>query len=113
MRDEHLERLAMMASGDPTWDLSDNDIAAIKYALKLIEDQRSTLAHYKWRPIYEIHEDYGPCVLMNLSDPGGLEIGSNLNTDWDESRWTHFAEVPKLTIAEAKELGNAAGSRTE
>ena len=49
-----------------------------------------------WRPIAEIHEDYGPCVLMNTDDPAYMEIGSNLDIGFDESRWTHFAQISVL-----------------
>jgi hypothetical protein len=62
------------------------------------------LAQYRWRPISEIHEDLGPCVLMRLDDPGYLEVGSNLDEDFNETGWTHFAEVPKLTHEEAERL---------
>lgn len=75
--------------------------------LVIITALRKVLAQYAWRPIDKIHEDYGPCVLMNINDPGYQEIGSNLNTDFDESKWTHFAEVPKLTNEQAEELMRA------
>lgn len=78
-----------------------------------IEALKAELAHYKWRPIADIHEDSGPCVLMNLADPGYLEIGSNLNADFDESLWTHFAEVPKLSTKEAVALAQAMGQHRE
>lgn len=34
---EQLERVKLMASGDPTWDLSENDIAALKAVLARAE----------------------------------------------------------------------------
>lgn len=38
----------------------------------------------KWRPISEIHEDFGPCILVNLDlGPADLHIGSNLDRDGD------------------------------
>lgn len=58
-----------------------------------IEEYR---AHFQWRPISEIHEEFGPCVVINLRDPGDLAIGSNIDTDWDDKRWTHFARIPPL-----------------
>lgn len=58
----------------------------------------------RWRPISEIHKDYGPCVLMNLADPGHLEIGSNVDLNWDDTQWTHFAQVPRLTTKEAERM---------
>lgn len=71
---------------------------------KRITDLVATLAPYRWRPIDQIHEDFGPCVLMHINDPGHLNLGSNLDLDFDESQWTHFAEVPKLTHEEAERL---------
>jgi hypothetical protein len=65
---------------------------------------RKALEQYRWRPISEIHEDLGPCVFMCLDDPGYMEIGSNLDEDFEEAGWTHFAEVPKLTHEEAEAL---------
>lgn len=63
-----------------------------------------TLDQYRWRPIGEIHEDLGPCVLLRLDDPGYMEVGSNVDEDFNEPGWTHFAEVPKLTHEEAERL---------
>lgn len=51
-----------------------------------------------WRPISEIHEDYGPCILVNIEDPGYMEIGSNLDLDFDASEWTHFHPVPDMEL---------------
>lgn len=74
----------------------------------ILEVERQTreqaLEPYRWRPIAEMHEDCGSCVLMDIDDAGDLAIGSNLDTDFDESLWTHFAEVPKLTNEEAEKL---------
>jgi len=64
-----------------------------------------TLADYQWKPIASIHEDYGPCVLVNLlEDPGYLEIGSSIDVGFDESRWTHFVPVPTLLTVDAERL---------
>ena len=46
-----------------------------------------------WRPINEIHEDYGTCILLNTAD-GSVELGSNLDSGFSESEWTHFALIP-------------------
>jgi hypothetical protein len=73
------------------------------YAARL-KEEFERLAQYRWRPISEIHEDYGPCVLMRIDDPGYLEVGSSLDPDFDEREWTHFTEVPKLTGEEAERL---------
>lgn len=66
---------------------------------------------YRWRPIAEIHEDLGPCVLIRLDDPGYMEVGSNLDEDFNETGWTHFAEVPKLMNDEAEQLRAAMDPR--
>ena len=49
-----------------------------------------------WRPISEMHEDLGQCILVNIADCGYMEFGNNLNLDWDESKLTHFAQIPLL-----------------
>lgn len=61
---------------------------------------------YRWRPIAEIHEDYGPVVLMDIHDPGSLQIGSNLETDFNESDWTHFSQIALLSHEEAERLAS-------
>lgn len=74
-------------------------------AVRLVDSfADSLLRPYQWRPIGEIHEDFGSCVLMRIDDPGDLEIGNNLCNDFYKGRWTHFAEVPKLSIEDAEEL---------
>jgi len=90
------ERIAFLRNGNHGPGIADllDELAALQKQLK----------HYEWRPISQIHEDYGPCVLMDIEDPGYLEVSSNLDTDLDESQWTHFAEVPKLTNEQADDL---------
>jgi hypothetical protein len=58
----------------------------------------------RWRPIAEIHEDLGPCVLIRINDPGYMAIGNNLDLDFDVHGWTHFVPVPSLTNADAAGL---------
>lgn len=62
-----------------------------------------------WRPLAEMHEDHGPCVMMNIDDPGALGIGHvcdvSFAKDCREARWTHFVPVPPLTNEQAAELG--------
>jgi hypothetical protein len=76
----------------------------IAACMRLNAKLRKELDQYRWRPIAELHDDCGPCVLMNIDDPGSLEIGSNLYAGFNESQWTHFAEVPKLSIDDAARL---------
>lgn len=78
--------------------------AEIKALTKIQRRQAYALKPYQWRPISEIHEDLGSCVLIDIEDPGYQEIGSNLDSGFDPTRWTHFAEVPKLTGKQALEL---------
>lgn len=59
---------------------------------------------YRWRPISELHEDYGDCVLVNVADCGYMEIGSNLNLDFDESKWTHFTRFTPIGQAEYERM---------
>lgn len=62
---------------------------------------------YCWRPIAELHEDYGQCVLMHIDDPGHMEVGSNLDVDFDASLWTHFAQIVPLGQEEYGRLREA------
>lgn len=57
-----------------------------------------------WKPISQIHEDYGTCVLIDIDDPGYMDLGSNLNADFDDTEWTHFVPIPSLTHEEAERL---------
>lgn len=59
---------------------------------------------YRWRPIADIHEDYGECILLDINDPGGPEIGNNCSLWFDEEDWTHFAQLPELTNEMADEM---------
>ncbi len=58
----------------------------------------------KWRPIDELHEDFGLCLLIDIRDPGGVIVGSVLDDDFDESTWTHFHELPELSNADADRM---------
>ncbi len=80
------------------------DATAGHVLLALAKECVRLRARYRWRPIEEIHEDYSLCVLIDIHDPGGAEVGSNLDTDYDESQWTHFAQLPELTNDEAERL---------
>lgn len=63
-------------------------LAAVLARLGEIEN-RST-----WRPISEIHEDFGSCVLWNGDE---LRVGTNLDSDFDEADYLCFVPVPILT----------------
>ena len=62
------------------------------------------LGECAWRPISEIHEDHGPCVVMDISAAGYREITHVCSLDFDESRWTHFAPIPSMTHEDAERL---------
>lgn len=62
---------------------------------------------YRWRPIAELHEDYGPCVVMNIEDTGRLEVWSNMQTDYEELEWTHFSQIVPLGQEEYENLREA------
>ncbi len=67
--------------------------------IKVLEER------YRWRPISEIHEDYGDCVLVNINtDCGNLQVGSNLNLDFDESEWTHFTRFASIGQVEYERM---------
>lgn len=59
----------------------------------------------QWHPIEEMHEDDGPCVVIDMEDPGMLAIGHvcDIERDWEE--WaTHFVKLPRLTEEDADRL---------
>jgi len=57
---------------------------------------------YRWRPIGEMHEDYGPCVVIDIRDPGRLAIGHVCDVDRDWEEWaTHFTRITPLSNEEA------------
>lgn len=58
----------------------------------------------RWRPIAEIHEDYGPCVVIDIRDPGNLAVAEVCDDEWVLADWTHFAPIPSLTHEEAAEM---------
>lgn len=91
------------------------NIAECRLAELMVDRDRVALVkelnQYAWRPISEIHEDYGTCVLINLMEAGCMELGSNLDKDFNEQDWTHFAQAPKLTLEQADELRAAMEDR--
>lgn len=60
--------------------------------------------HYQWRPIDEINEDYGTCVLINLFNDDGYTLGHVCDSNFNESDWTHFTRFTPLTIDEYDRL---------
>ena len=46
---EHLSRVELMATGDETWDLSDNDLTALKAVLQYIKELEDALSEYQLR----------------------------------------------------------------
>lgn len=64
-----------------------------------------SITDYQWRPIREIHEDFGPCVVVHLiEDPCYLEVHWSTEVDFDEAHWTHFVKVPTLLTVDAERL---------
>jgi hypothetical protein len=81
----------------------------IEEAAQEIERLRGLLDRYRWRPIAEMHEDHGPCVLMNIEDPGCLDLESNQSLDYDKTKWTHFTPITLLSYEDADRLREAQG----
>ena len=80
-----------------------------RYAAEAVEQarpeiERGALKRYRWRPVWEAHEDLGQCVFIHLDWVGVMWVGSTLDHDFDASEWTHFAQVPELTTEEAARL---------
>lgn len=68
---------------------------------------RELVDRYRWRPISEIHEDFGECVLIDINSPGRIAVGKYDDADF-ESSWTHFSRIVPLSHEEAVKLGEAA-----
>lgn len=73
-------------------------------AAKEIERLREQVGRGRWRPISEMHEDFGPCVLMHFAYPGCFHVGSNLEDSFEWQDWSIFVPVPSLTSEEAERL---------
>ncbi len=58
---------------------------------------------YRWRPIAELHEDFGPCVGMDINDPGYLVIVHANDTEFDENV-THFTRFAPLTNEQVEKM---------
>lgn len=105
---EQLSRVRLMADDCDTWDLSDNDIAALRAVLERLDALEAELAEArKWYPISEAHEDHGTCVYLSLTDDGGAMIANACDIDFAEKcafyEWTHFQPI-KLSTKDAERL---------
>lgn len=77
---------------------------AIIDLLSVIDRLRADGARYRWRPISEIHEDLGEVVMINIHNPGNMELGSSLDHEFCETDWTHFSQIAPLSQEEATDL---------
>ncbi len=105
MTDEMLEliRSADRKDGDRAGRI--NQVSHRRALLAEVDRLRAELKRYEWRAISDIHEDYGPCVVINLIEDGCYqEIHHVCDLDFNIDDWTHFAEVPKLTTERAEQL---------
>ena len=87
-----------VAARDRYYPLRREDCVRLLAAVKELRDI------HRWRPISELHEDYGQCVLINIADPGHVVMGNNLDAWFDETDWTHFARITPLSIETEREL---------
>lgn len=55
----------------------------------------------KWRPIHEIHEDYGVCVAWDGDEFHAVHV---CNLDFDEMDYICFTRLPWLKEAEVEEF---------
>lgn len=69
----------------------------------------SLVDRYRWRPIAELHEDYGECVLLDITSVA-MSVGSSMDTDFDMLEWTHFSQITPLTTEEAERLKAEVGN---
>ncbi len=58
---------------------------------------------YRWRPIAELHEDFGPCVGINIHDPGYLVIVHANDIEQDELV-THFTRFAPLSCEQVDKM---------
>ena len=71
----------------------ENERLADNPAVKLLNAMHE---RYRWRPIAELHEDFGPCVGININDPGYLVIVHANDCEPDEAV-THFTRFAPLS----------------
>ena len=60
-------------------------------------------ARYCWRPISELHEDFGPCVGININDPGYIVIVHTCDIEPDELV-THFTRFAPLSFEQVDKM---------
>ncbi len=94
---EHLSRLEMMAGGSPKWDLSPNDIEALRYALDRIRDLGGLTAE---RDKYHAQAQDVEIALRRIVelvelDPEARDVGSDL---WAALKHAEQAMSPRKPI---------------
>ena len=83
-----------------------NQTAEFQKRISELENRlRELERRYQWRPIAEFHEDYGPCVVIDMiEDPGNLAVNWSNDTDFDPSEWTHFSRITQLLTKDAERM---------
>jgi hypothetical protein len=89
-----------MAAGDATWDLSDNDIAALSTVLGILDKIHT------FRPLSEYHEDMGYVLWHHLPIQEPPEVGglpSELPEGFPDGWHTHFSPLPDQRLFRASD----------
>lgn len=81
-------------------ELIDKRVVTNETARRLVDEM---YARYRWRPIGELHEDFGACVGVNIDDPGHIVIVHANDVEKDESV-THFTRFAPLTGEQAEAM---------
>ena len=115
--EQHAARLRELAEIENSGELmfaavGDKDAAAYSRSAKAaMLAGAEALERAVWRPISEAHEDFGPVVLIDMADPGSVELAHVCDLHWWKKAegMTHFAQLPLLTEA----IATAALARLE
>jgi hypothetical protein len=78
----------------------DNRAVVYEVARELVN---AMYERYRWRPISELHEDFGPCVGININDPGHVVIVHACDTEPDVLV-THFTRFAPLSCEQVDKM---------
>lgn len=60
---------------------------------------------HRWRPIAELHEDFGDVIVINVNDGEyNAELAHVCNRGFDASLWTHFSRITPLSTEQVESM---------